>query len=106
MTDIQQRIEALRRQIAYHAARYYVDDAPEISDFEYDSLYAELLALEKEHPEYDDSASPTHRVGGKPLEKFEKVTHAVAMNSLSDVFSFEELQAFFDQWYIPHRLEQ
>ena len=97
MTDIQQRIEALRRQIAYHAARYYVDDAPEISDFEYDSLYAELLALEKEHPEYDDPASPTHRVGGKPLEKFEKVTHAVAMNSLSDVFSFGELQAFFDR---------
>lgn len=97
MTEMQQRIEALRRQIAYHAARYYVDDAPEISDFEYDSLYAELLALEAAHPEFDDPASPTHRVGGKPLEKFENVTHAVPMNSLSDVFSFDELQAFFDR---------
>ncbi len=97
MTEIQQKIEALRRQIAYHARRYYVDDAPEISDFEYDSLYAELLALEAAHPEYDDPASPTHRVGGKALEKFEKVTHSVPLNSLSDVFSFDELQAFFDR---------
>ena len=94
MEKIAQRIEKLRRQIEYHAKRYYVDDEPEISDFEYDKLYAELLHLENEHPELDDPASPTHRVGGAALDKFEKVTHAVPLNSLSDVFSFEELRDF------------
>ncbi len=94
MSDVKERIEKLRRQIAYHARRYYVEDAPEISDFEYDKLYAELLALEAEHPELDDPASPTHRVGGAPLDKFEKVVHEVPLNSLSDVFSYEELGEF------------
>ena len=94
MKEIADRIEKLRRQIEYHAARYYVDDEPEISDFEYDKMYAELLRLEGEHPELDDPTSPTHRVGGVALDKFEKVTHAVPLNSLSDVFSFEELRDF------------
>ncbi len=88
------RIEKLRRQLTYHAKRYYVDDDPEISDFEYDKMYAELLALEAEHPEWDDPASPTKRVGGAPLDKFEQVAHGVPLNSLSDVFSFEELTDF------------
>ena len=90
-------IEKLRAKLLYHAKKYYVDDAPEISDYDYDMMYAELLRLEAEHPEYDDPASPTHRVGGKPLEKFGKVTHTVQMNSLSDVFSFEELDEFLDR---------
>ena len=94
MNEIADRIEALRRKIEYHAARYYNDDAPEISDFEYDKMYAELLKLEAEHPELDDPTSPTHRVGGAALDKFEKVTHSVPLNSLSDVFSFEELRDF------------
>lgn len=94
MNTVDERIRKLRAQISYHAKRYYVDDDPEISDYEYDKMYAELLALEAEHPELFDPASPTQRVGGKPLDKFEKVTHAVQMNSLSDVFSFEELDAF------------
>lgn len=97
MNDIEQYLKKLREKIAYHAKRYYVDDDPEISDYEYDRMYAELLKLEAEHPELDDPASPSHRVGGKPLDKFEKVTHTVQMNSLSDVFSFEELQAFLDR---------
>ena len=92
--EIKERIEKLRRQLTYHAKRYYVDDDPEISDFEYDRMYAELLALEAEHPELDDPASPTHRVGGAALDKFEKVAHNVPLNSLSDVFSFEELEDF------------
>lgn len=92
--EIKERIEKLRRQLTYHSKRYYVDDDPEISDFEYDRMYAELLALEAEHPELDDPASPTHRVGGAALDKFEKVTHGVPLNSLSDVFSFEELEEF------------
>ncbi|MBO5355962.1 MAG: NAD-dependent DNA ligase LigA [Clostridia bacterium] len=92
--EIKEKIEKLRRQLTYHSKRYYVDDDPEISDFEYDRMYAELLALEAEHPELDDPASPTHRVGGAALDKFEKVTHGVPLNSLSDVFSFEELRDF------------
>ncbi|MBO5327495.1 MAG: NAD-dependent DNA ligase LigA [Clostridia bacterium] len=92
--EIKEKIEKLRRQLTYHSKRYYVDDDPEISDFEYDRMYAELLALEAEHPELDDPASPTHRVGGAALDKFEKVTHGVPLNSLSDVFSFDELRDF------------
>ncbi len=94
MSEIKEKIEKLRRQVLYHAKRYYVDDDPEISDYDYDMMYADLLRLEGEHPEFFDAASPTQRVGGKPLDKFEKVTHAVQMNSLSDVFSFEELSDF------------
>ncbi len=101
MSEVSERIEKLRRQITYHAKRYYVEDTPEISDFEYDKMYAELLALEAEHPELDDPASPTHRVGGAALDKFEKVTHNVPLNSLSDVFSFEELEEFLSRVALP-----
>ncbi len=92
--QILKEIQELRRTVAYHARKYYVDDAPEISDYDYDMLYYRLLHLEEAYPEFFDPASPTQRVGGKPLDKFEKVTHSVSMNSLSDVFSFEELSAF------------
>ncbi len=88
------RIDFLRETLRYHAERYYVYDAPEISDYEYDMMYAELLRLEGENPDYFDPASPTQRVGGKPLEKFEKVVHSVRMDSLSDVFSFDEVEEF------------
>ena len=95
--ELQERIRKLRAKLLYHAKRYYVDDDPEISDYEYDRMYAELKALEEAHPEFFDPASPTQRVGGKPLDKFEKVTHTVQMNSLADVFSFEELREFLDR---------
>jgi len=88
------RIKELRESLTYHAKLYYVYDSPEISDYEYDMMFAELKALEEKHPELEDPASPTHRVGGKALDKFEKVTHSVRMNSLSDVFSFEEVDDF------------
>ena len=92
---LKKEIEELRALVSYHARKYYVDDAPEISDYDYDLMYHKLLALEEENPEFFDPASPTRRVGGKPLDKFEKVMHTGgAMNSLSDVFSFEELSAF------------
>ena len=94
MSEIQKKIEELRATLSYHAKRYYVDDDPEISDYEYDRLYAELVALEKKHPEDFDPTSPTQRVGGAPLEKFEKVTHSVRMDSLADVFSFDEVSDF------------
>lgn len=63
--ELEEKIKKLRRQLLYHAKRYYVDDDPEISDFEYDRMYAELLKLEAEHPEFYDPASPTQRVGGR-----------------------------------------
>ena len=88
------RIDTLRAELRYHSKRYYEEDAPEISDFEYDALFRELCDLEKDFPEYDDPASPTKRVGGAALDKFEKFTHRVPLGSLSDVFSFEELDDF------------
>ncbi len=94
MNEIAERIQKLRAKLLYHAKRYYVDDDPEISDYDYDMMYAELVRLETEHPEYFDPSSPTQRVGGKALDKFEKVTHTVQMNSLADVFSYDELRDF------------
>ncbi len=94
---IKKTIEALRETVSYHAKQYYVYDSPEISDFEYDKLYASLLKLESEHPEFDSPDSPTKRVGGAPLDKFDKVTHAIKMNSLSDVFSYDELAEFTER---------
>ena len=95
--SIQNEILALREQIRYHSNRYYNEDAPEISDYEYDMMYNRLLKLEAEHPEFYDSTSPTLRVGGKALDKFEKVTHNARMDSLSDVFSYEELESFINK---------
>ena len=89
-----ERVEKLRRELTYHAQRYYVYDSPEISDYEYDMMYAELKRLEEENPSLYDPASPTQRVGGKALEKFEKVIHTARMDSLADVFSFEEAADF------------
>lgn len=86
--------ERLRRSIEYHSRRYYVDDDPEISDFEYDALFRRLGDIEAAYPELSTPDSPTKRVGGAALDKFEKFTHPRQMGSLSDVFSFEELREF------------
>lgn len=88
------RMHELRELLTHHARLYYVYDAPEISDYEYDRLYAELLSLEEKYPEDVDPTSPTKRVGGETLDKFEKVTHSVRMDSLSDVFSPDEVSEF------------
>ena len=94
MEAIKKEIETLRRNLAHYAKMYYVYDVSEISDFEYDALFRKLQELEAAYPQFDDVNSPTRRVGGRVLDKFEKVTHEVQMGSLSDVFSFEELDAF------------
>ena len=94
MNTLRARAEELRRTLDYHARLYYVEDAPVISDYEYDKLYYELVHLEESYPELDHPASPTHRVGGKALDKFDKVTHTARMDSLSDVFSYDELGDF------------
>ena len=93
-TAIFEKIQKLRRELTYHARLYYVFDAPEISDYDYDMMFDELKHLEAEHPEFFDPESPTQRVGGKALDKFGKVTHTARMDSLSDVFSYEELTDF------------
>jgi len=94
MTTPESRIAALREQLRYHGHKYYVEDAPEIDDYEYDMLYRELEGLEATHPALVTPDSPTQRVGGAPLGQFSPVEHAVPMESLQDVFSMEALAAF------------
>jgi DNA ligase (NAD+) len=90
--DVRGRIEDLREQVRYHNRRYHVDDAPEISDADYDGLYRELEALEDEHPELITPDSPTQRVGGEPIEGFEEVRHSVPMLSLANARKIEDLR--------------
>ena len=92
--DVQKEILSLRRELERHNRLYYVEDAPEISDYDYDMLMQRLKALEAEHPELITTDSPTQKVGGAALSKFEPVQHQVPLESLTDVFSYEELFAF------------
>lgn len=85
------RIEELRKEVEYHAKKYYDEDSPEISDFEYDMLMVELRNLEKEFPQFNSKESLTQKVGGHVKEGFKKVTHEVPLQSLQDVFSIEEV---------------
>jgi DNA ligase (NAD+) len=88
------RIAELRQKLEYHNYLYYVQDAPEISDAEYDRMFRELLELERAHPELASPDSPTQRIGGEPLERFDKVPHHAPMLSLANAFSEAELLAF------------
>lgn len=88
------RIDELNKLTAYYATKYYDDDNPEISDFEYDMLMNELKNLEREFPEFVSKDSLTQKVGGTVKEGFEKVEHEVPLQSLQDVFSFEEVEDF------------
>src|SRR6266496_3508440 len=92
----QARVEDLRKQLEYHLYRYHVLDEPEISDAEYDRLFDELKALEKEHPELSAADSPTQRVGAPPSERFRKVEHLVPMGSLEKVTTDETLGKWAD----------
>ncbi len=91
------RAELLREKIVYNSKLYYENDAPEISDYEYDMMFRELQDIEAEYPELKTPDSPTVRVGGRALDRFEKYTHTVRMGSLTDVFSFDELREFTDR---------
>jgi len=88
------RLSELRQLIREHDYNYFVLDNPKITDFEYDSLYAELLGLEKEHPEWVTEDSPSQRVGGKALDQFTKGQHRLPMLSLQNTYSIEEIAAF------------
>ncbi len=92
-----ERIEELRKQVEYHAKKYYDDDKPEISDFEYDMLMVELRNLEKEFPEFQSQNSLTQKVGGHVKEGFQKVTHEVPLQSLQDVFSIEDVKDYIEK---------
>lgn len=92
--SIKDQIETLRRELEQHNYNYYVLDKPTISDFEYDKMLRTLEDLEQENPDLITPDSPTQRVGGKALDSFEKVTHRVALESLQDVFDFDELVDF------------
>ena len=92
-----QRIEELTRILSEANFRYYVQDDPVMPDYEYDRLLRELEELEKANPQYLRPDSPTQRVGGEALSKFEKYTHPVPLMSLQDVFSPEELQEFLEK---------
>src|SRR5574344_1410444 len=96
MNSIQakKRIEELRKLTEYYANKYYDDDEPEISDFEYDMLMLELRNLEKEYPELQSKDSLTQKVGGHVKEGFKQITHEVPLQSLLDVFNFDELRQF------------
>lgn len=97
MNDIQKEIASLTEELNKHAYLYYTLDTPQISDYEYDRLFARLKALEEEYPQYSTKDSPTKRVGTSPLEKFEKYTHRYKMGSLQDVFSYDEVRQFVDR---------
>ncbi len=104
--EIFKKIKKLRAELTHHAKLYYIYDAPEISDYEYDMMFDQLKRLEAENPEFFDAESPTQRVGGKALDKFGKVAHSARMDSLSDVFSYDELLDFISgvQKLIPNTI--
>ena len=88
------RMEELVELISHHDRKYYLEDAPEISDYEYDMLMKELIALEAEHPKLIQPDSPTRRVSGAPLDEFAQVEHRVHMLSLDNCYSVEELKEY------------
>ncbi len=91
---MEEKIKELTEKLRYYSKKYYVDDAPEISDYEYDMMLRELSELERQYPQFKQQNSPTERIGGEALKEFAPVTHAVKMESLQDAFSEEELRAF------------
>ena len=90
----QKRIKELREKTEYYARKYYDEDNPEISDFEYDMLMLELRNLENQFPDLIDKDSLTQKVGGHVKEEFKKIEHEVPLQSLQDVFSIEDLRLF------------
>ena len=92
--DEKQELECLRRELVQANYEYYVQDAPAMTDYDYDHKLRRLEELEAAHPEWITPDSPTQRVGGKALDAFQQVVHRVPLESLQDVFDFEELRQF------------
>lgn len=97
MDSVKQQIDHLRRELDRHNHKYYVLNAPEISDYDFDMMLKELERLEKEHPEYDDPLSPTHRVGSDINKAFEQWEHRRQMLSLGNTYSMAEVGEWFDR---------
>ena len=98
----EEKIKELSESLKYHNKKYYIDDAPEIEDYQYDAMMRELETLENEFPQFKREDSPTATVGGAALKLFSPVTHAVKMESLQDVFSTDELRQFCDKIDLSH----
>lgn len=94
MSPVQQRIEELRREINGHNHKYYVENSPSISDYDFDMLLKELERLEAEHPEFDDPLSPTRRVGSDLSKGFDQTPHIYPMLSLSNTYSIDDVDAW------------
>lgn len=95
--EVEKEIKNLRKQIEYYNKRYHEEDNPEISDYAYDKLTYRLKKLEEEHPELVVASSPTQKIGGRGKNIFAKVEHEVQMQSLQDVFEYEEVESFVDK---------
>lgn len=104
--NFKQKIDELTQQLNEANYRYYVLDDPKLLDFEYDQMLRELENLETDHPEFARNDSPTKRVGGQALSKFEKVAHTVPLMSLQDVFSEEELRSFLTKIQVDYPMTQ
>jgi DNA ligase (NAD+) len=92
--SVKQEIDRLRTDLERHSRLYYVEARPEISDFEFDELLKQLEQLERDHPEFDSPDSPTHKVGGEPIEGFQTVPHRLPMLSIDNIYDKETLAAF------------
>ena len=92
--SIENQILTLTAELKEHAKRYYVDDEPSISDFEYDELLRKLINLETEYPQFAQADSPTQRIGGEILKEFGEYKHVVPLDSMQDIFIKDELLAF------------
>lgn len=95
--QIQEQIEGLRRQLSYHNHKYYVENSPEISDFDFDKMMRTLVDLETQYPQFYDPLSPSVRVGSDRTAEFASVAHRYPMLSLSNTYSIEELSQFIDR---------
>nr|WP_189493424.1 NAD-dependent DNA ligase LigA [Formosimonas limnophila] len=104
-SGVEARVNALREELISHNTAYYVNDAPVISDAQYDALFQELLSLEKQYPKLATFDSPTQRVGGAPLDGFRKVQHSIPMLSLANAFDEADIRAF-DQRMFDELLAQ
>ena len=97
INEAREKVNKLVETLNYHSRKYYVEDNPEIDDYDYDMMQQELKSLEEQYPDLLRPDSPTQRVGGEPIAIFEKVEHRVQMASLQDVFSFEQVESFINK---------
>jgi len=94
MSKIKEKIESLREELNFHTHLYYVENRPQISDYDFDMLLKNLQKLEEEHPEFNDPNSPTKRVGGEVTKSFTTVQHDTPMQSLGNSYSEDEIEEF------------